>query len=348
MGAILSFLTERYSTEWFPARWYCGQWSESLGWQDVSNNISTCVGYLLVAAVLIYYRDKSQFRRSTLWTAVAFLVFCGGSHGLYALEFWWPVYPFAADWGTIQVITIIAFLGSAWTERGRWHSSHEWMLREREHSMRRELELQIVANSCSTPFYFTDSHGICTFISRSMADMVGYRVSDCLGKNIHDLIHHTNEKGEKVPIEDCPMFQGDAHTKCDRDVFWTSEGRSIAVAWEATTVMSDGHEIGKRVEVRQLSSTDLINQFSKDFGPSVMLALHQSVLREMECPVVVADEKGNIVLASNAYCEQVDRLPHFVIGKRLADIENLENLELREFASAGSVYRISKGGRNGP
>ena len=74
-----------------------------------------------------------------------------------------------------------------------------------ERSWRRQLELLLA--STGEGIYGVDLEGRCTFINRAGAEMLGYRTSDVIGRNMHDLMHHTRADGSHYPANECPIFQ---------------------------------------------------------------------------------------------------------------------------------------------
>ncbi len=91
---------------------------------------------------------------------------------------------------------VVAFVDI--TERRRAEES----LRESEETIRGLL------NATGQGIYGVDMDGNCTFANPSCLSMLGCQsVGDLLGKNMHELIHHTRPTGEPYPVEDCHIYQ---------------------------------------------------------------------------------------------------------------------------------------------
>jgi len=100
--------------------------------------------------------------------------------------------------------------------------------RRRAEEAKRESEdkLQLLLDSTAEAIYGMDLEGRCTFCNPACLRALGYeRVDELLGKNMHDLIHHTRADGTLFPVEDCPIFR----------VFRTGEGvhADDEVLWRA-------------------------------------------------------------------------------------------------------------------
>ena len=52
--------------------------------------------------------------------------------------------------------------------------------------------LQLLLESTGEGIFGVDTDGRCTFINRAGAQMLGWRTDQVLGRNMHDLIHHTH------------------------------------------------------------------------------------------------------------------------------------------------------------
>ena len=82
--------------------------------------------------------------------------------------------------GTVQDIT----------ERKREEAEREAVSRER----------LLLLESTGEGIYGIDIQGNCTFINQAAVRMLGYDVSETIGENIHELIHHQQTDGSPYPI----------------------------------------------------------------------------------------------------------------------------------------------------
>ncbi len=71
-----------------------------------------------------------------------------------------------------------------------------------------EEKLRLLLDSTAEGIYGLDTNGNCTFINPACLSLLGYGEEwDLLGMNMHELIHHTDADGEKVPIEECRTYK---------------------------------------------------------------------------------------------------------------------------------------------
>ena len=107
---------------------------------------------------------------------------------------------------------------------------------------------QLLLESSSEGIYGIDQAGHCTFANPACATLLGYDDPRALlGKNMHDVIHHTRPNGTPFPKEACRLcrplepHQG-AHA--DDAVFWRRDGSRLAVESRAYPVLRDGQGVG--------------------------------------------------------------------------------------------------------
>lgn len=100
---LLNFLFE--TANW-PPRWYCGHWTDTLGWIHIISDLAIFGAYLAIPIILVYFcwsRKDLPFQKILILFGL-FIVFCGTGHLVEAFIFWFPVYRFD---GLIKVSTAI-------------------------------------------------------------------------------------------------------------------------------------------------------------------------------------------------------------------------------------------------
>jgi PAS domain S-box-containing protein len=111
-----------------------------------------------------------------------------------------------------------------------------------------EQQVRLLLNSTSEAIYGVDTHGACTFCNPACLRMLGFeREEALLGRNIHDIIHHTTADGLPHPAEECVIFQAfrrDEPTHDDMDVFWRADGTSFQVEYWSHPIKSSGAVTG--------------------------------------------------------------------------------------------------------
>ena len=93
-----------------------------------------------------------------------------------------------------------------------------------------------VLESVGDGIYGIDLHGICTVVNTAAAQMFGYKPEEMLGRNMHELVHHTRPDGSPYPFEECPIQATLANMtsiRVNNEVFWRKDGSSFPVEYVA-------------------------------------------------------------------------------------------------------------------
>lgn len=136
-------------------------------------------------------------------------------------------------------------------------------LHDLRHARRTEAELQrlndhlrLLLESTGEGIYGIDRHGFCTFINQAGADILGYRVSEPVGRHMHHLVHHSREDGSDYPFEECPIYhtlqEGQA-VRSEADVLWRENGDAVPVNYSANPVIENGIVSGAVVVFRDVA-----------------------------------------------------------------------------------------------
>ena len=89
-----------------------------------------------------------------------------------------------------------------------------------------------------------DMLGCCTFINRAGAEQLGWPAVDVLGRNMHELAHHTHGDGQQCgqhyPEHLCPIFNAFRNglpCRIDTEYFWRQNGSAFAVEYSSYPIM---------------------------------------------------------------------------------------------------------------
>ena len=106
-----------------------------------------------------------------------------------------------------------------------------------------EERARLLLESSAEGIYGIDRRGLCTFINKAAAEMLGYKPEEVLGRNVHYLIHHTHPDGSPYPVEECPIFlafrKGDG-CRVDHELLWRSDGTSFPVEYSSSPLRIEG------------------------------------------------------------------------------------------------------------
>ncbi len=114
-----------------------------------------------------------------------------------------------------------------------------------------ELQVRLLLDSTAEGIYGIDISGNCTLINKSALQILGFENDKkVIGKNIHELIHHTKIDGTPYPAEDCKILKalnlGESSYSAD-DVIWRADGTSFPSEYFSYPVRQKGIATGSVV-----------------------------------------------------------------------------------------------------
>ena len=111
-----------------------------------------------------------------------------------------------------------------------------------------EQQVRLLLNSTGEGIYGVDLQGNCTFANPACVRLLGYDSdADLLGRNMHELVHHTLPNGDPYPMEECQIFQAFREGEgvhVDSEVMWCQDGSSFAAEYWSYPLERDGELFG--------------------------------------------------------------------------------------------------------
>lgn len=99
MKELSDFFSNILSTESWPARWFCGRWSDFHGWLYILSSLAIWAAYFAIPISLLYLLRKKNGEIpfvKILWLFILFILACGLTHLVDVIIFWMPVYRLSA------------------------------------------------------------------------------------------------------------------------------------------------------------------------------------------------------------------------------------------------------------
>ena len=121
--------------------------------------------------------------------------------------------------------------------------------RETEDELRSSEELvRLLLDSTGEGIYGIDMDGACTFANPACARLLGYDgQEEFLGRNMHDLVHHTRPNGEPYPMTECQIyraFRQGCGVHVDDELLWRRDGSSFPAEYWSFPMKRNGELIG--------------------------------------------------------------------------------------------------------
>lgn len=166
-----------------------------------------------------------------------------------------------------------------------------------------ELELQgseermrTLLMSTGEAIYGIDLEGNCTFANEACIRALGYSdATDLLGKNMHELAHHSHTDGSHYPNEACKIYKAyrmGQGTHVVNEVFWRPDGESFPVEYHAEPIIENGEITGAVVSFSDISERKKAEE---------LLLLSDRVFKNTSEAIIITKPDGEIIDINKAF-----------------------------------------------
>lgn len=107
--------------------------------------------------------------------------------------------------------------------------------------------LGAVMDATTEGIFGLDKMGRCTFLNPAAVELLGYTEEECLGRNIHNLLHYKHLDGSPYPFEQCATYhvlQGGGSVRLSDEVMWRKDGTPLPVLYSCSPKLEGGHVVG--------------------------------------------------------------------------------------------------------
>ncbi len=189
-------------------------------------------------------------------------------------------------------------------------------------------KLQGLLDSTGEAIYGIDLHGECTFCNPACLRMTGYTSAEqLLGRNMHDLIHHSHADGKHFPVEDCHIFRAfneGTGTHVDDEVLWRADGTSFPAEYWSFPQRRRGQVVGAVVTFTDISERLQIEKKLREREINF-----RTFFETVDDMIVVATPQGRLLYTNPAVSEKLGYPPEEL---RSMDVLELHPPEKRQEA----------------
>ncbi|MFK5883064.1 MAG: MASE3 domain-containing protein [Candidatus Izemoplasma sp.] len=171
-----------------------------------------------------------------------------------------------------------------------------------------ERRLSIILNSTEEGIFGIDIAGKCTFVNKSFLTILGYSsTKEVLGKNIHNLIHHSYKDGSNYPADLCLMMNASTqarHIRIENEVLWKKNGDKISVEYSSSPQFYEDKVIGSVLVFKDITERLIVQEELIHLGYHDQLTnlynrrYYEDNIVKIDCPknypitIVVSDING--------------------------------------------------------
>ena len=162
---------------------------------------------------------------------------------------------------------------------------------------------KLMIDSISDGLFCIDKDLRCTFINAPALKMLGYTYEDCIGKNIHSLIHYKRTNGALYQEADCPICKTlivkEGFTSED-EIFWKSDGNSIKVRYTSNPIIDNNGVIGVVVLF-----SDISEQKRKEDDITIIETVQEALINATTDLVWAIDTAYKLITFNRSYSKKI-------------------------------------------
>ena len=127
----------------------------------------------------------------------------------------------------------------------------------RDELRQEETYNRLLLDSTAEGIYGLDKEGACTFCNAACLRLLGYdSEEELIGRQMHNVIHHSHKDGTGYPIEECKIYQALSNGEpvyVDNEVYWRKDKTSFPVEYWAYPMREEGAIVGSVVTFLDLT-----------------------------------------------------------------------------------------------
>ena len=105
----------------------------------------------------------------------------------------------------------------------------------------------LLLESTAEGIYGMNMEGQCTFVNKAATRLLGYTMTETIGRDMHALIHHSRSDGSSYPVTECPIytaFQQGIPCHVETEVLWRQDGTFFPASYSSYPITSVDGIIG--------------------------------------------------------------------------------------------------------
>lgn len=207
---------------------------------------------------------------------------------------------------------------------------------------RLEYQHSLILDSVADGIYGVDLKGDSTFINKSMEEMTGWKAKELIGKNQHELLHHTRLDGSPHPANECPVyltFKDNKKRYIEEDLFWKKSGESFPVEYSSTPMKDEhGETISSVVVFRDISLKKQVEEEARLHQKELAHVTRLSTMGEMASGMAHELNQPLTAIATNA--DACIRLVESDTDQREKVMDVLERISAQARRAGGIIQQL--------
>ena len=148
-------------------------------------------------------RSTRSLLLAAFGVAAAMLAFEAAKQVLIPRLSLWESHLLTILFTTVLATAAASVVGGKFARLSRGMAEQE----QAEERARLSHQMNLLLESTGQGIYGIDLQGRCTLLNRAMAELIGGRLEEILGQNMHVLVHHHRFDGSPYPVDQCPIYR---------------------------------------------------------------------------------------------------------------------------------------------
>lgn len=210
------------------------------------------------------------------------------------------------------------------------HSDITKLKEAEQHNKRLAKSNRLILDSSGQGIFGVDKDGRTIFVNKAVSSILGYQAEELKDQSFHEIVHHTNAKGERVTRENCPSYRtllNGEEIHIDRDIFWSKDGSPVPVQYSVSPMQEDGKILGAVTvfsDITKMLDAEEAKQEADNFA--------RSVVNGLSARIAILNHEGNII-GTNLAWQQYAIISN---ASKAQAIEGSNYFELCESATGSS------------
>ncbi|MDQ7043530.1 MAG: PAS domain S-box protein, partial [Sulfurimonas sp.] len=177
-------------------------------------------------------------------------------------------------------------------------------------------KLSLILNSTQDGIIGLDMQGNHTFANDAALTMLGFNLDELLGRNAHDLWHHTDKNGHYVAREKCKIHNSLIKGESFRaeSLFWRKDRSSLEVAFLQNPIIKNNIVVGSVISFHDISEINRLKRLNQQEHQ-----LAELFLKTKETIVMTLDINGLVSMINEQGCTLLKTSNSAIIGKNWFD-----------------------------
>jgi len=233
-------------------------------------------------------------------------------------------------------------------------------VRQQEELLEAHRQVGLLLESTGEGIYGIDPDGCCTFINPAAVKLLGYgSQEELMGKQMHELVHHTRPDGSPYPTEECRIYQALRErrgTHVDEEILYRADGSVFPAEYWSHPMIQDDEVVGCVITFADITlrvTHERLLAREKERSEQLLLSILPEVIaaRLKQSPGVIADSSDDVtVLFADlaGFTAASSDLPPEEVVSMLDSVftafdELVERHELEKIKTIGDGYMVAGG-----